>query len=203
VTAIDAAEDMVEAARRNVPGAAAVRQARLPHLPFGDGEFDAVVGNFVVNHVGDPGAAVAEMRRVLRPGGRLAATVWRYPGAAGQTLLWRALEEVGAEKPTGLPRVDADADFPRTVEGFASLLAGNGLREVSCVPVLWEHRTSRETWWADAFSGIPTIGIALKALAPATLAAVRARYDHLADEFTTSDGTLALPHAALLATGTR
>ncbi|MFG2194584.1 class I SAM-dependent methyltransferase [Streptomyces sp. NPDC048639] len=74
VTAVDADAQMVDAARRAVPGAA-VRQATLPRLPFGDGTFDAVTGNFVVNHVGDAGTALAEMRRVLRPGGRLAVTI--------------------------------------------------------------------------------------------------------------------------------
>ncbi len=40
-------------------------------LPFGEGSFDAVTANFVLNHVGDPAATLTEMRRVLRPGGRL------------------------------------------------------------------------------------------------------------------------------------
>ncbi|MGH3182613.1 MAG: class I SAM-dependent methyltransferase, partial [Streptosporangiaceae bacterium] len=40
-------------------------------LPFRDGAFDAVTISFGLRNVADPGAALAEMRRVTRPGGRL------------------------------------------------------------------------------------------------------------------------------------
>src|SRR4029077_17129976 len=78
VTAVDAEPSMAEAAARNVPGLD-VRLAVLPDLPLPDGAFDAVTGNFVINAVGDPAAALAELRRVLRSGGRLALTCWKYP----------------------------------------------------------------------------------------------------------------------------
>jgi ubiquinone/menaquinone biosynthesis C-methylase UbiE len=42
-----------------------------PALPFADGEFDAVLNCGVLEHVDDEVAALAELRRVLRPGGRL------------------------------------------------------------------------------------------------------------------------------------
>ena len=64
VTAVDAEPSMVELAARAAP-AADVRVAVLPQLPFDDGRFDAVVGNFVLNHVGRPRDALAELRRVL------------------------------------------------------------------------------------------------------------------------------------------
>lgn len=82
VTAVDAEPSMVAAAARTAP-AAEVRLAALPALPFADGEFDAVIGNFVVNHVGRPRAALEELRRVTRPGGRLAVTIWAAPAASG------------------------------------------------------------------------------------------------------------------------
>lgn len=197
VTAVDADPGMVAAARRAAPEAD-VRQAALPHLPFDDGQFDAVAGNFVVNHVGDPGAALADMRRVLRPGGRLAVTIWASPGRPGQSLLWRALEAAGGG-PGELPRVDVD--FPRDEPGLAGLLAEAGLGEVTCRSLVWNHRTDPETWWAGAAAGIATIGLAFSRQAPETLAAVREHYERLAAEFTTSGGALELPHGALLAAG--
>ena len=47
-------------------------------LPFADGSFDRVIAAEILEHVDDDRAAMAELVRVLRPGGRLAATVPRW-----------------------------------------------------------------------------------------------------------------------------
>jgi SAM-dependent methyltransferase len=47
-----------------------------PGLPFPDRTFHAVVANLVLSHFTDRAAAVADLVRVLRPGGRLGATAW-------------------------------------------------------------------------------------------------------------------------------
>ena len=47
----------------------------LPHLPLADASFDAAVSLDVFEHVEDDAAAMADVRRVLKPGGRLIATV--------------------------------------------------------------------------------------------------------------------------------
>jgi len=44
-------------------------------LPFADGSFDVVVAGELLEHLADPGAAVAHVRRVLRPGGRFVGSV--------------------------------------------------------------------------------------------------------------------------------
>jgi SAM-dependent methyltransferase len=49
-------------------------------LPFDTGGFDAVVSGLVLNFVPNPGQAAAEMKRVARPGGTVAAYVWDYAG---------------------------------------------------------------------------------------------------------------------------
>ncbi len=71
VVGIDAAAAMAGLARRLHPSLE-FRQAEAEALPFEDGSFDAVVGNFVIFHVGRPERAVEEFVRVLAPGGRLA-----------------------------------------------------------------------------------------------------------------------------------
>jgi len=48
-----------------------LRAAPAEHLPFPDGAFDTVVSTGVFCSVDDPGGALAEVRRVLRPGGQL------------------------------------------------------------------------------------------------------------------------------------
>src|SRR4051812_44454477 len=48
-------------------------------LPFADGAFDAVTISFGLRNVGDPAAALAELRRVTRPGGRLLVCEFSHP----------------------------------------------------------------------------------------------------------------------------
>lgn len=74
VTAIERNEHLVSPAHAAAVGAAApvtVCRADAMALPFADGTFDAAVGTLVLCSVADLGATLAEMRRVLRPGGAL------------------------------------------------------------------------------------------------------------------------------------
>lgn len=66
---------MLQEAKRRQPGVN-FRLASAEALPFGNEEFDAVVGNFVLHHSGDPTMLLKEAFRVLRKGGRIAFTVW-------------------------------------------------------------------------------------------------------------------------------
>jgi SAM-dependent methyltransferase len=200
VYAVDAEPGMVEATRRTVPGIAACI-ARLPELPHADSTFDATVGNFVLNHVGRPGQALTELRRITRPGGRVAVTIWRSPGAPGQTLIGRAAQTAGLTRPDWLPALAPEDDFPRTREGLADLLGAAGLRDVECSEVIWEHRSDPDTWWAGAEQGIGGIGQVLNSRGPDGVAEARQAYDELCAEFRSADGLLALPHVALLARG--
>jgi ubiquinone/menaquinone biosynthesis C-methylase UbiE len=76
VVAVDGSAAMLEAARRNLSGFAnvTIRLADGAKLPFEDGSLDAVFANMYLHHCTDPRAAVTEMVRVLRPGGRLVMT---------------------------------------------------------------------------------------------------------------------------------
>ncbi|MGW7591738.1 class I SAM-dependent methyltransferase [Streptomyces rubiginosohelvolus] len=200
VYAVDAEPGMAAATRRAVPGVTA-HIARLPELPYANDTFDAVVGNFVLNHVGRPLAALAELRRITRPGGRVAVTIWRAPGAAGQTLIARAAQTAGLTRPAWLPALAPEDDFPRTEEGFAALLDTAGLLEAECSEMAWEHRCDPDTWWAGAEQGIGAIGQVLTGGGAEGVAAARRAYDDLCAEFRTREGLLVLPHVALLAGG--
>jgi SAM-dependent methyltransferase len=81
VCAIDFSEAMVAAARRNAPSVDC-RQGDAQDLPYPDNTFDAVVCGYGILHVPEPDRALAEMRRVLRPGGRVAISVWERPSPA-------------------------------------------------------------------------------------------------------------------------
>ncbi|QHC27218.1 class I SAM-dependent methyltransferase [Streptomyces sp. GS7] len=201
VSAVDAEPDMVRCAAQAVPGAD-VRVAALPRLPFPDGEFHSVVGNFVLNHVGRPRAALAELRRVTRPGGRVALTIWAAPAAPGQALLGRAVRAAGVSRPAELPALAPEEDFPRTGEGLAGLLRTAGrLAEVRCAALSWEHRTTPEEWWRGPAAGVATIGQVVISRGADVTERIRRQFAVLAREFTGPDGELVLPHTALLASG--
>jgi len=76
VVAVDATEAMLEAGRIEAKRAAlrnvVFMHADAARLPFLDASFDIVVSRFAVHHFEDPAVQVAEMRRCLRMGGRLA-----------------------------------------------------------------------------------------------------------------------------------
>jgi demethylmenaquinone methyltransferase/2-methoxy-6-polyprenyl-1,4-benzoquinol methylase len=70
VTGLDFSERMLERARRKGPELEWIRGDVLA-MPFADGSFDAVTVGFGVRNVEDLQGALVELRRVLRPGGRL------------------------------------------------------------------------------------------------------------------------------------
>lgn len=76
VVAVDAAAAMLALARRNVAAAGldasiTLEQADAKRLPFADGRFAAVISNSIVHHIPEPRSVLAEMTRVLAPGGLL------------------------------------------------------------------------------------------------------------------------------------
>ncbi len=79
IVASDLNEDMLSEARRHSVAGAQVqwRRADAADLPFGNEAFDALLCQQGLQFVPDRAEAVAEMRRVLRPGGVAAVSVWR------------------------------------------------------------------------------------------------------------------------------
>src|SRR5262245_47901336 len=75
VVALDFSGKLIEIAMRNAPGAE-FRQGDAQALPFEADSFDSVVCGYGIIHVPEPQRALSEMRRVLKPGGFLAVSVW-------------------------------------------------------------------------------------------------------------------------------
>ncbi|GAA0542323.1 class I SAM-dependent methyltransferase [Actinomadura livida] len=205
VSAMDAEPGMAEAARRNVPGLD-VRVAVLPEVPFGDGEFGAVAGNFVINHVGDPAVALAELRRVLRPGGRLALSCWVMPGSGALAIVREAIAEAGVPWPDDIP----EPPFMEYGEpaAFRRLVTEAGFGEVAVEEVTWEHVTDAERWWElGALARIGTNGVIVGRQDAPTVARIKDAYDRIVARHAVRDGSpdgrVALPAHALLASGVR
>ncbi|KAB2344792.1 class I SAM-dependent methyltransferase [Actinomadura rudentiformis] len=200
VSAIDADPGMAETAGRNVPGVD-VRVAVLPETPFGDETFDAVVGNFVINHVGEPGAALKELRRVLRPGGRLALTCWRMPGSGALAVVRDAMEVAGVPWPEDIP-VTPFMEYGEP-GAFRELVAGV-FEDATVEEVTWEHVVDPEEWWeTGAMAKVGSNGVILSRQSPDVVAAVKAAYNEIVGRYAVGDGTVSLTAYALLASGTR
>ena len=198
VTAVDPDAEMLSLARAGAPEADLLVGA-VPTLPFEPGTFDAVVANFVVNHVGDRGAAVADLMRVCAPGGVVGVTVW--PSALSAiNALWA--EVVRASGAVTLPteHLSADMDFERTERGLAELLTGAGLTRVEATTLTWEFRIDADHLWAGPAGGVAGIGKIVTSQTPATQSVMRSEYDRLVSPMIRS-GQVVLPAVALLATG--
>ncbi len=90
VTGIDATEAYVMAARaRNTDPRITFDVGDARSLPYGDAAFDLACSSLVLHFIPDAASAVAEMRRVVRPGGVVAAAVWdNYGGQTFTRMLW-------------------------------------------------------------------------------------------------------------------
>jgi SAM-dependent methyltransferase len=201
VTAVDAEPSMVQAAARNVPGLD-VRVAVLPDLPLADGEFDAVTGNFVINAVRDPLPVLAELARVLRPGGRVALTCWSEPRPPVLSIAVEAITAAGVQWPSDVP-VSAFGEYS-SVGAFAALLDGTGFVDASAERVSWEHRVDPSQWWRDVYlAGVGFSGAVIARQDAATVARIKASYDGLVARYAVGSGLVALPAVAILASATR
>lgn len=198
VSAVDADPEMAQTAARNVPEAD-VQVAVLPELPFEDETFDAVAGNFVINHVGDPDVTLASLRRVLRPGGRLALTCWTMPGSGVLAVVREAMDEVGVAWPDDVPMPPfMDYGQPDT---FATLV-GRHFGEVTVTELDWDYTFDPEDWWlTGAMSRVGSNGVILMRQDEATIAKVKAAYDRNLAQYTIGDGLVKVPAHALLADG--
>jgi ubiquinone/menaquinone biosynthesis C-methylase UbiE len=97
ITGFDASKDMLaQVAHRQVVMSVALARADVQRLPFASASFDAVTGSLVFCSVTDPVQGLAEVRRVLRPGGRLVLLEHTRGNGLGAWLtdvlhpLWRA-----------------------------------------------------------------------------------------------------------------
>jgi len=162
---LDIAEGMIELARRNHPQLE-FHLADVEELPFADGSFDAVAGAFVLNHLPRPGRGVAELARVLAPGGGLALSVWdvpqrnRFMGVLMEAL--EAADAPSAELPAGPDPFAFAGD-----EVFATLLREAGLENVAVRTLAFSHRIGdADELWDGFMHGSVRTATRLRALSP-------------------------------------
>jgi SAM-dependent methyltransferase len=197
----DRSPNMVEAARRagEELGLANVEYRVLDaeRIELDDGSVDGVLSRFGYVLKGDPPPALREVRRVLRPRGRFAFSVWagrdRNPW---MTVPAAVMVDLGHMEPRRPDRGDPFA--LRSAEHTRSLLADSGFGEceVEELPMAYRFADADELWAFVAELRGP-IALAIERLGEADQAAVRAELEARADR--TPDGGYALAGESLVA----
>lgn len=158
---------VAEATRRNSDPRVKIRQADACDLPYANGAFDRAFALLVLHFVPEAGRAVGEMRRVVRPGGVVAAAVWDHLG--GMPAMRMALDTLAALDEGGRRLRAAYCFQPmmRPGELRRSFIAA-GLAEVEDAELLIRMDYANfEDLWAPIAEGEGPLGKYVSALPPA------------------------------------
>jgi demethylmenaquinone methyltransferase / 2-methoxy-6-polyprenyl-1,4-benzoquinol methylase len=99
VVALDQSPEMLAEGRERVEAAGLADRIRIvegsaERLPYPDGSFDALTFTYLLRYVEDPAATLAELARVVRPGGTIASLEFGLPTGVWRPL-WEAYVRVG------------------------------------------------------------------------------------------------------------
>ena len=148
VVALDAASDALQAARATLSERDLSEQVELTcgdvmALPFEDASFDVVHAHQVLQHLADPVGALAEMRRLTRPGGMVAvrdavysAMTW-FPEPAGMEQ-WRSVYMATAR---------ANGGEPEAGSRLLSWARAAGFTDVTASASTWCYATPADRTW--------------------------------------------------------
>jgi SAM-dependent methyltransferase len=147
VVLTDLAPEMLDIAARRAGDNVETRVCSADDLPFADGTFDTVSVRFGYMFFPDTARATAEFVRVLRPGGRVCASVWIKPEENPWTAI--AMAAIASEVEVAPPAPDAPTMFRCAAPGYVSALyEAAGLRDTAEWDVPVELVTeSPEQYW--------------------------------------------------------
>jgi SAM-dependent methyltransferase len=199
VTGLDFSSAMIARAKAHYPQPH-FQEGDAQALPFADAAFDAVSMNYGLLHLDQPERALAEVARVLRPGGRFAFTVWAPPNQTlGFQMVLGAIEAHGrmdVPLPPGPPFFQFSD--PAAVR---SALEHVGLRDVqsTIVPQVWRFARAEEIFDAMLHGTVRTAAL-LRAQSPQALESIRSAITSKAAEFAKAGG-IELPMPSVLSSG--
>jgi len=172
VIAIDPSKEQLAYARAQ-PGtkSAQFQVADAQNLPFADGSFDAAVMALVITFVPDPSKAVAEMTRVVRPGGWVATYMWDIPNGGLPIAPIRMAMNALSIAPAPLPGA--------TVSQRDALLAlweqaGLVSIELRVIRILTTYANFDDFWISNTV-GVGPLGKAIQDLSPDIRARLQSR----------------------------
>lgn len=171
VQGIDPSEGQIDFARKRAGmEVATFRQGDAQALPYAHDDFDAATMALVINLIPDQPKAIAEMVRVVRPGGPVATYIWDFTGG-GFTMepIRRVLGEMGVPSPF----FGADAS---SMDSLQFLWEGAGLADVELkrIDITLDYESFDDFW--DGNTAAPnTVVNAMQSLSPSDIENVRER----------------------------
>lgn len=198
VVGFDISANMVATAQANAREAGAenveFRQGDGEDLPFSANAFDRALCSLGLMHIPDPARALAELARVLVPGGLLVATVWGPEGETFLDLMSAAFAESGEELPLDL-RYAVRLGDPDLLAHLARDSGFSGA-EAAPVPAVLPFPDAGAFW--DAFQGVGGLFAGLiDRLSPAGRARARAAFVELCSPYRAENGC-ALPASQVM-----
>ena len=207
VTCTDAVTEMVEAARDEATrrGLANVqfRECTADALPFPDNSFDATVCRLGIMFVPNPLAAVREMLRVTRPGGKLALAVWHTSEVNPFCYVVTNVMAQHVDSPAADPDAPNAFRFAETGK-LADVLTEAGAREVEERVVKFNIQApiSAQQFWTMRSETSDTLREKLAKLSNAEQAQIASEVEQEVKEFF-PHGEMDFPTQMILVTGTK
>jgi ubiquinone/menaquinone biosynthesis C-methylase UbiE len=150
VTGVDLAGEMLKLGRRNIERAGLINRARLEradakNLAYPDGTYDVVMSNSIVHHIPEPLRVLAQMLRLIRPGGLLfVRDLLRPPDA--ETVEQIVQTYAGEENP------HQQKMFRESLHAALTLEEIRGLLSKLNVPPSWAEQTTDRHWTISGHS---------------------------------------------------
>ncbi|MEA2941951.1 MAG: hypothetical protein QOD09_2480 [Bradyrhizobium sp.] len=159
IQGVDPSEAQLAFARsRHKAGIAQFQQGDAMALPFADNSFDAAVMALVIFFVPEPPAGVAEMARVVRPGGPIASYAWDIEGGGFP------VEPVLAElRAMGFPPIRPPSSAASRMENLRTLWTGAGLDRIETREITVQRTFADfDDFWTTALLGASVKATAAK-----------------------------------------